>query len=107
MSFTMMSTSLSPRTLVLLGYETVLVPTSTMNYPSVAVETGSLYLVGRDHRLYLLRLFMPCEVCEKCRRWSTFHGDKVKGQLVQKSLEHGHHYTYRSDVAVLQQAGLM
>ncbi|MFC8956746.1 hypothetical protein ACFT8P_29590 [Streptomyces sp. NPDC057101] len=83
------------------------VPTLTMEYPSNAVETGSLYLVGRDHRLYLLRPFLTCEVCEKCRTWSTFHGDKVKGQLVQKSLEHGHHYAYRADVEVLRQTGLM
>ncbi|MFD4170503.1 restriction endonuclease [Streptomyces albidoflavus] len=83
------------------------VPTLTMHYPSNAVETGSLYVVGRDHHLYLLRPFLTCEVCETCRTWSTFHGDKVKGQLVQKSLEHGHHYAYRADAEVLRQTGLM
>ncbi|MFF3996693.1 restriction endonuclease [Streptomyces cyaneofuscatus] len=83
------------------------VPTSFMNYPSSAVEPGSLYLVGRDHHLYLLRPFLTCEVCETCRAWSTFHGDKVKGQLVQKSLEHGHNYSYKADVEVLRQTGLM
>ncbi|MFB7614752.1 restriction endonuclease [Kitasatospora sp. NPDC056181] len=83
------------------------VPTLTMQYPSNTVETGSLYLVGRDHRLYLLRPFLTCEVCETCRTWSTFHADNVKGSLVQKTLEHGHHYPYRADVEVLRQAGLM
>lgn len=83
------------------------VPTSTMRYPSNTVETGSLYLVGRDHRLHLLRPFLTCEVCETCRTWSTFHADKVKGDLVQKSLEHGHHYPYRADIEVLRQADLM
>ncbi|MDB4894660.1 MAG: hypothetical protein JWN15_922 [Firmicutes bacterium] len=83
------------------------VPTSTMQYPSSTVETGSLYLADRDHRLYLLRPFLTCEVCETCHTWSTFHADKEKGNLVQKSLEHGHHYPYRADTRALQQAGLL
>ncbi|MCX5014248.1 restriction endonuclease [Streptomyces sp. NBC_00555] len=83
------------------------VPTSTMKVPSNSVETGSLYLTDRDHHLYLLRPFLTCEVCETCHTWSTFHADKEKGNLVQKSLEHGHHYPYRADTQVLQLAGLL
>ncbi|MCH6161485.1 restriction endonuclease [Streptomyces marispadix] len=83
------------------------VPTSTMQYPSSTVETGSLYVADRNHRLYVLRPFLTCEVCETCHAWSTFHADKEKGNLVQKSLEHGHHYPYRADTRVLQQAGLL
>ncbi|WP_333749158.1 restriction endonuclease [Streptomyces sp. IBSBF 2394] len=83
------------------------VPTSTMQYASNEIERGSLYLADRDHRLYLLRPFLTCEVCETCHTWSTFHADKEKGSLVQKSLEHGHHYPYRGNTQVLQQAGLL
>ncbi|MCX4752444.1 restriction endonuclease [Kitasatospora purpeofusca] len=84
------------------------VPTSTMPYKGDRVETGSLYLADRDHRLYRLRPFLTCELCEKCHTWSVFHADKIKAVgLVQKSLEHGHHYPYRGDTQVLQAAGLL
>lgn len=83
------------------------VPTSTMEYPSNRIETGSLYLADRDRHLHLLRPFLTCEVCETCRAWSTFHVDKVSGELVQKSLEHGHSYPYKADTSVLQAANLL
>jgi hypothetical protein len=83
------------------------VPTLTLSNASNAVETGSLYLVGRDHELHLLRPYLTCEVCETCRTWSIFHADKDKGRLLQKSLEHGHSYEYRANIDVLSQAGLM
>ncbi|MFD7757500.1 restriction endonuclease [Streptomyces sp. NPDC059757] len=83
------------------------VPTSTMSYPSSAVETGSLYLADRDHRLYLLRPFLTTQVCPTCRTWSTFHADKVDGELVRKSLEHGHWFPFGADTEALQQAALL
>lgn len=83
------------------------VPTSTMKHPSNTIESGSLYLVDRDRGLHLLRPFLTIEVCETCHNWSTFHADKERGQLVQKSLEHGHHYPYNTDARVLQQVGLL
>ncbi|MBU8558711.1 restriction endonuclease [Streptomyces rochei] len=83
------------------------VPTSTMSYSSSEVEKGSLYLVDRDHRLYLLRPFLTGQVCPVCRTWSTFHVDLVDGELVLKSLEHGHCLPHSADVGALQQAGLL
>ncbi|MEU6346469.1 restriction endonuclease [Streptomyces sp. NPDC046977] len=83
------------------------VPTSTMQYRSNAIESGSLYMADRDRNLHLLRPFLTCEVCETCRSWSTFHADKERGSLVQKSLEHGHHYPYRANAGVLQRVGLL
>lgn len=83
------------------------VPTTTMEYPSNKIETGSLYLADRDRRLHLLRPFLTCEICETCRAWSTFHVDKVGGELTQKSLEHGHSYPYKADATILQAAGLL
>ncbi|WP_339156058.1 hypothetical protein [Actinomadura luteofluorescens] len=83
------------------------VPTSTMTYSSSEVEVGSLYLVDRDHRLYLLRPFLTGQICPICRSWSTFHVDKVDGELVLKSLEHGHHFTHSPDTTALQHAGLL
>ncbi|WP_051812672.1 hypothetical protein [Kitasatospora sp. MBT63] len=83
------------------------VPTSTMMHPSSAVETGSLYLADRDHRLYLLRPFLIGQICPKCRSWSTFHMDKVNRQLVLKSLEHGHCFPFGTDTSTLQQAALL
>ncbi|WP_460309014.1 hypothetical protein [Actinocorallia aurea] len=82
------------------------VPTSTMKYRSSAVEQGSLYLVDRDHRLYLLRPFLVGQLCPLCRNWSTFHVDKVDGELVLKSLEHGHWFVYQGDLDSLKQVGL-
>ncbi|MEU6364247.1 restriction endonuclease [Streptomyces sp. NPDC046931] len=83
------------------------VPTSTMTYLSSAVEKGSLYLADRDHRLYLLRPFLTGQVCPTCRTWSTFHVDKVEGELVLKSLEHGHCFPCSTGTEILQQAGLL
>jgi hypothetical protein len=85
------------------------VPTSTVQYKGGnRVGTGSLYLADRDHRLYPLRPFLTCELCEKCHTWSIFHADKVKALgLVQKSLENGHYYPYRGDAQALKAAGLL
>ncbi|MGW8729164.1 restriction endonuclease [Streptomyces sp. NPDC055808] len=85
------------------------VPTSSMQYKGGnRIGTGSLYLADRDHRLYPLRPFLTCELCETCHTWSIFHADKVKAMgLVQKSLEHGHYYPYRGDAQVLKAAGLL
>ncbi|WP_284747722.1 hypothetical protein [Amycolatopsis sp. RTGN1] len=82
------------------------VPTSTMSYANSAVDTGSLYLIDRDHRLYLLRPFLVGAVCAKCRTWSTFHVDKVEGQLARKSLEHGH-TAPDEETDALRQVGLV
>ncbi|MET8629611.1 restriction endonuclease [Kitasatospora sp. NPDC004669] len=83
------------------------VRTSTMVYPSSAVETGSLYLADRDHRLYLLRPFLTGQTCPRCRTWSTFHVDKANRELVLKSLEHGHVFPFGTDTSALQQAALL
>ncbi|MFJ2161389.1 restriction endonuclease [Streptomyces sp. NPDC087856] len=82
------------------------VPTSTMLHPSSAVETGSLYLADRDHRLYLLRPFLTGQICPTCRTWSTFHADKVGGELVLKSLEHGHYFPCSEETDAFRQVGL-
>lgn len=83
------------------------VPVSTMVYPDNAVETGSLYLADRDHRIYLLRPFLTGQICPLCRTWSTFHADNVDGKLVLKSLEHGHCVSYPGNTDTLSQAGLL
>lgn len=83
------------------------VPTLALSTASNTIETGSLYLVGRDHELHLLRPYLTCEVCKTCRTQSIFHADKDKGRLLQKSLENGHSYAYQAEVDVLVQAGLM
>ncbi|TJZ94716.1 restriction endonuclease [Actinacidiphila oryziradicis] len=83
------------------------VPTETMQYPSSALETGSLYLADRDHRPHLLRPFLTGQICPICRTWSTFHADKGDHKLVLKSLEHGHCLPDPPDTEPLRQAGLL
>ncbi|MFD0061764.1 restriction endonuclease [Streptomyces sp. NPDC056690] len=82
------------------------VPTETMNHDSSAVERRSLYLVGRDRRLHLLRPYLLGKICSECRTWSTFHIDKVAGKFVMKTLEHGHLHQ-ELDQASFQEAGLL
>jgi hypothetical protein len=82
------------------------VPTETMKHGSSAVERRSLYLVGRDRSLHLLRPFLVGKICSECRTWSTFHVDKVKGKIVMKTLEHGHLQRHADEVS-LQEAGLL
>ncbi|MEW2076789.1 restriction endonuclease [Streptomyces sp. NPDC013433] len=82
------------------------VPTETMKHGSSAVERHSLYLVGRDRSLHLLRPFLVGKVCSECRTWSTFHVDKVEGKIVMKTLEHGH-LQREADEVSLQEAGLL
>ncbi|MFF0532889.1 hypothetical protein ACFYT3_31525 [Nocardia amikacinitolerans] len=85
----------------------MVVPTSTMTYETSAVETGSLYLADRDHRLHLLRPFLVGRICKHCRSWSTFHIDTKKGVRQLKSLEHGHCMPCDHDPAVLRDVGLL
>ncbi|WP_218027063.1 hypothetical protein, partial [Nocardia vaccinii] len=85
----------------------VVVPTTTMTYHTSEIETGSLYLADRDHRLYLLRPFLIGQVCERCRTRSTFHIDVVKGRRVLKSLEHGHCVDCDITAPILTHAGLL
>ncbi|MCX4569182.1 restriction endonuclease [Streptomyces viridodiastaticus] len=82
------------------------VPTETMINASSAVERRSLYLVGRDRSLHLLRPFLLGKVCSECRTWSTFHVDKVAGAIAMKTLEHGH-LSSEVDSISLQEAGLL
>ncbi|MDI6413143.1 restriction endonuclease [Streptomyces albus] len=83
------------------------VPTETMVITSAdRIEAGSLYLADRDQKLYPLRPFLTCEICETCSSWSIFHADKENGQLIQRSLEHGHNYPYRGNEAALRLVGL-
>ncbi|MFK8851695.1 restriction endonuclease [Streptomyces sp. Ac-502] len=95
-----------------LGYRRLMgdhpvVATETMEHPSSAVETGSLYMVDRDHKLHLLRPFLSGRICPTCRSWSTFHADLVAGDIVLKSLEHGHCLPAAAEITSLQQAGLL
>ncbi|MGR7001261.1 hypothetical protein ACU686_29710 [Yinghuangia aomiensis] len=83
------------------------VPTSTLVHTSSEVEKDSLYLVGRDHQLYLLRPFLTGQVCPMCRTWSTFHVDKIATDLVLKSLEHGHCLGGGADTNALRLVGLL
>ncbi|PPJ17472.1 restriction endonuclease [Nocardia nova] len=85
----------------------VAVPTTAMTYHTSEIETGSLYLADRDHRLYLLRPFLIGQVCEHCRTRSTFHIDVVKGRRVLKSLEHGHCVDCAITAPILTHAGLL
>ncbi|MDX3370464.1 restriction endonuclease [Streptomyces sp. ME02-6987-2C] len=83
------------------------VPTATMVVTSAdRTEAGSLYLADRDQNLHPLRPFLTCEICEACSSWSIFHADKENGQLIQRSLEHGHNYPYRGNEAALRAVGL-
>ncbi|MGA5810949.1 restriction endonuclease [Streptomyces cellulosae] len=83
------------------------VPTATMVVTGAdRIEVGSLYLADRDQKLHPLRPFITCEICEACTSWSIFHADKENGQLIQRSLEHGHNYPYRGDPAALRAVGL-
>ncbi|MEZ0096004.1 hypothetical protein ABH925_007211 [Streptacidiphilus sp. EB129] len=83
------------------------VPTATMVVNGAdRIEAGSLYLADRDQNLHPLRPFLTCEICETCSSWSIFHADKESGQLIQRSLEHGHNYPYRGDEAALRAVGL-
>ncbi|MEU6972870.1 restriction endonuclease [Kitasatospora aureofaciens] len=83
------------------------VPTATMVVTGVdRIETDSLYLADRDQNLHPLRPFLTCEICEACSNWSTFHADKENGQLIQRSLEHGHNYPYRGNEAALRAVGM-
>uniref|UniRef100_A0AAU2JX27 Restriction endonuclease n=1 Tax=Streptomyces sp. NBC_00049 TaxID=2903617 RepID=A0AAU2JX27_9ACTN len=67
------------------------VPTETMHNGSSKLETDSLYLIDREHRMHLLRPFLIGRPCTDCRTWSTFHVDKFpRGGAVLKSLDHGH-----------------
>ncbi|MDX2623636.1 restriction endonuclease [Streptomyces sp. WI03-5b] len=83
------------------------VPTATMVVTGAdRIEAGSLYLADRDQNLHPLRPFLTCEICEACSSWSIFHADKENGQLIQRSLEHGHNYPYRGNEAALRTVGL-
>ncbi|MEU1777012.1 restriction endonuclease (plasmid) [[Kitasatospora] papulosa] len=83
------------------------VPTATMVVTNAdRIEAGSLYLADRDQNLHPLRPFLTCEICEACSSWSIFHADKENGQLIQRSLEHGHNYPYRGNEAALRTVGL-
>ncbi|MFJ4732559.1 restriction endonuclease [Streptomyces sp. NPDC088770] len=83
------------------------VPTATMVVTGAdRIEAGSLYLADRDQNLHPLRPFLTCEICEACSSWSIFHADKENGQLIQRSLEHGHNYPYRGTEAALRAVGL-
>ncbi|MEO3892731.1 hypothetical protein [Nonomuraea sp. B5E05] len=83
------------------------VPTESTQHSGPRVEADSLYLFDGDQGLHPLRPFLTCEICESCTTWSIFHADKENGDLIQKSLEHGHFYPYRANQQALRDAGLM
>nr|WP_239150386.1 restriction endonuclease [Streptomyces sp. SID13588] len=84
------------------------VPTETMHHDGNDLETDSLYLIDREHRLHLLRPFLIGRPCPMCRSWSTFHVDKVsRDGAVLKSLEHGHALTDPTIVSSLSLVGLL
>lgn len=68
------------------------VPTKTMSYETSEVEVDSLYLLDDQRRLHLLRPLLTGRICPTCRTWSTFHLERASqsGQVMLKSLEHGH-----------------
>ena len=57
------------------------------------LEAGSLYLVDRQKKLFLLRPLMLRKECPECGRWSTFYLDTFNSKTdtpMMKSMEHGH-----------------
>ncbi|MFE7209300.1 restriction endonuclease [Streptomyces sp. NPDC057611] len=82
------------------------VPTEAMSHHTNKIERRSLYLLGRDRSLHLLRPYLIGKICSECRTWSTFHIDKVAGEFVMKTLEHGH-WVQEFDQPSLQEAGLL
>ena len=70
-----------------------LVPIKTAQTTEPELEAGSLYLVDRDGKLYLLRPLLSRRQCPECGTWATFYLDSYKksGDTVHlKSMEHGH-----------------
>jgi hypothetical protein len=60
---------------------------------SSEVEAGSLYFVGRDGALHLLRPLLLRLQCPQCGSWATFHVDRFDSRqkrVLMKALEHGH-----------------
>lgn len=57
------------------------------------LEAGSLYLVDRNEKLYLLRPLLTRRQCPECGVWATFYLDsyKQKGEItILKSMEYGY-----------------
>lgn len=67
------------------------VPSKTIRSDDPDLEIGSLYLLGAEGHLHLIRPHLIGRLCPECRNWSTFHVDQVRGGVATlKSLEHGH-----------------
>ncbi|GAA2161137.1 hypothetical protein FHX52_3263 [Humibacillus xanthopallidus] len=72
------------------------------------IEAGSLYISDSSGGWHLIRPFLYGGVCPECHTWSTFHLDRRdKGELVLKSLEHGHTMRDASQRSALEQVGLL
>ncbi|MFG2153216.1 restriction endonuclease subunit S domain-containing protein [[Kitasatospora] papulosa] len=82
------------------------VPTERIRYTGPDRIAPILYLADRDQGLHPLGPFLTCEKCAECAARSVFHADKEQGALLQKSLDHGHSYPYRSDEEDLRAVGL-
>ncbi|MEU7474392.1 hypothetical protein AB0A63_00300 [Lentzea sp. NPDC042327] len=83
-------------------------PTRTLSYTDPGIEVGSLYLIDGNHRLHLLRPYLIGRICMRCRNWSTFHCDGIKGDHVTlKSLEHGHTTDDHTLAETLRRVGLV
>lgn len=70
-----------------------LVPIQTGQTSEPELEAGSLYLVDRDEKLYLLRPLLSRRQCPVCGVWATFYLDSYRknGDItILKSMEHGH-----------------
>ncbi|MGB3201259.1 MAG: hypothetical protein WBA99_10170, partial [Nodosilinea sp.] len=70
-----------------------LVPIKTAQTTEPELEAGSLYLVDRDGKLYLLRPLLSRRQCPECGTWATFYIDAYKKNsdtVNLKSMEHGH-----------------
>jgi len=87
-----------------------LVPLEKAETDLAELESQSLYLVDRNHRLHLVRPFLNMLTCPVCQTRSTFYLDRFDRQnatCLLKSLEHGHTAKDASVVEAFRQVGLL
>jgi hypothetical protein len=84
-----------------------LVPVQTTTFERNDLEQGSLYIMDSGHKLHLLRPFLIARDCPVCKNLSVFHLDLDAGELVLRSLEHGHVVPDNSLAEPLKRVGLL
>lgn len=87
-----------------------LMPLSLAESDDPEIEAGSLYVVGRDQALCLLRPLMVRRECPTCHQEATFYLDKYvpkEDSCTLTSMEHGHSITDPQIAALFRQVGLL